>query len=404
MEPMRNQSAPSSDDARVEVTARPADALSADELEEWRELEAAEVSANPFLVPEWVLTWYRCFVPKPSDRLVLLVRVRATGELIGLAPMYEQTLRVGPLKVARRLVPVGSGTPTPYELPGHLAAAGQHRDVARAIVEATTRTDGADWSGLCTSPEQSWFEPEYVQSGPGGPQQTVDFWQHVVSRACVIMRLGGSWEQTRSGLKRNLKESLRRSRNRLEKSGVPYQVHRRTGAELDEQVVTRLLDLHLDRSTTDRGSIVHGNYYSDPASQELVKQALPRLAARDRATIYELELDGRIVAAQLALHARGSSYIHSSGFLPETWSYGPVTHLVGLVVQEAADRGESLVNFSPGPQVSKLRWSEEVLAWQEFGYAIGTKATLMRYLVLRALGSLRPDAARIFVHDRPPAR
>ena len=174
-----------------EVTVRLAAELTPAELEQWRELEAATVSANPFLVPEWVLSWYDHFVPDPADRLVFLVREPSAGQLLGVAPLYRQELRVGPLRVARRLAPVGAGQVTLYELPGYLAAPGRHREVARAVVLATLDT-GVDWNLVCTAPDQSWFEPEHVMAGVTRQGQ-VDFWQELSSRACVVLRLQPTW-------------------------------------------------------------------------------------------------------------------------------------------------------------------------------------------------------------------
>jgi CelD/BcsL family acetyltransferase involved in cellulose biosynthesis len=379
----------------IEVTRVLADRLSPAELDEWRRLEgAAPVSVNPFLTPEWVLPWYQCYTA-PAERVVLLVRLRKTGELIGLAPLHRQQLRVGPLRVARRLVPVGASQFTALELPGHLAAPGQHREVMRAVVGATL-DDDADWGGASIAPEQGWFEPEHVMVPTRrSTSDSVDFWQHVRSRACVVLRLGATWEETQAGFKRNLKESLRRSRNRLEKSGLPYAVHHRTGSEVDEKVVDRFIELHRDRAENPAAGVSHPDSYSDPTSRRLLTLALPTLAQQGRASIFELELDGEVVACQLALHGPGSSYVHSSGFRSEAWPYGPVTHLVGALVRAAVARGDRVVNFSPGPRVSKLRWSEECWVSNEFAFGVGPRSMLRRYTLLRGAAAMRPSMAGI---------
>lgn len=385
-----------------EVTLVRADALTPGLLDEWRVLEAAAaLNANPFLVPEWILSWYACYVPDPADQLVALVRHRKTGELVGLAPLHGQDLTVSRFRVARRLVPVGAGIVTALELPGYLAAPGQHRDVMRAVVEAVTALPGVDWAGAVIAPEQGWFEPEQLMAETAGE---VDFWQHLRSRACVVLPLESTWEATQAGFKRNLKESLRRSRNRLEKSGLTHEVVQHTGADLDEDRVNRFLELHRDRAANDRATVAHPDSYSDPTSRALLTLALPQLAAAGRASVFELVVDGAVVASQLALHAPGSSYVHSSGFHPDAWEYGPVGHLHGALVRAAVERGDQLVNFSPGPRVSKLRWSEQVWVSSEFAFGIGSRWMMRRYLALRAASALRPGMSGVEWNPRSARR
>ena len=224
----------------------------------------------------------------------------------------------------------------------------------REIVTTTLAADtGAHWIETSVTPAMAWFEPQWVK----GTDCPVAFHRHQLSRASVIVPLDGAWLTTRSGLKRNVKESLGRSKNRIAKDGRPWAVHSHTDT-IDDEVVCRFLDLHRSRAAQDQSTSHHPDAFSDPARRAMMRTVLPALGRQGRARILELELGGRIVAAQLVLHAPGLTYIHSSGFTADVWDLGPVTFLQSEAISAAADRGERWINMSPGPNVAKLRWSE----------------------------------------------
>lgn len=357
-------------------------------LDEWRALFAAQPGpANPFLHPAWILGWLRAYDAEP---VIHLVRRDDTGELVGIAPHWIQPVAMGPLRMGRRLLPVGSGFSTPLEIAGLLAAPEFTRDVTRSVVAATLDETTTDWQELSLAGDRGWFEPEWVFG-----RDRVAFGEHVRSRACVILPLADTWAQTRSGLKRNVKESVRRSTNRLAKLAEPTEVRIVTGEALDRGVIDRFLDLHRSRSEHDGSGIDHHDAYADPRHRELLRIVLPQVAREGLASIVELWIAGRVVAAQLALRAPGTSYVHSSGFDPAVWALGPTTLLQSEVIRSAIEHGDRVVNFSPGPSVSKLRWSEQLWTSNDFAYGCGGRSLGVRYGAFTTLRSLRSSANAI---------
>lgn len=391
--------APSSATASLRVDAVPAHEVSAELLAAWERLyEAQPAPSNPFLSPTWVLRWYDQFV-RVEDRLVMVVR-RAGGagsaEVVGVAPMHVHRPRLGPVVVARRLIPVGAGLgPNALEIPGLLCAAGTSGQVVRALTDACLRF-GADWGEIALTPDQGWFDREW-SCRPGA---TTAFGEFVRPRACVVLPLQPTWEATRAGLKRNVKESIRRSANRLKKDGRPWRVVRR-GDDLDGRVVERFLALHQARSLVGRTTRAHPDAYEDVRNRELMLRALPELGRQGGASMFELYLDGSHVASQLALHAPGTSYVHSSGFREDTWALGVVTHLQAELVRHAIERGDEIVNFSPGPNVSKLRWSEQLWVTNEFVLGAGGRSLAVRFGAFQVLSGLRSALDAV---GRRPAR
>lgn len=369
--------------SHVVTGVTPAD-LDESTIAAWEQLDGDQSApANPFLHPTWVMHWYEKYV-SPADRMIMVVTRADSGAVVGIAPMHIHRLRIGPVPLATRLLPVGAGIgPNPLEIPGLLTAARSERDVARALVAAAMDA-GTDWAEIALDPRQGWFEPEWMsQTGTNA-----HFDDYARPRSCVIMPIASTWEETRSGLKRNVKESIRRSGNRLKKDGRTFEVVRR-GKDIDREVVERFLDLHSRRAQHGTSSSQHHDAFARAEHHAIMIDSLPELGLNERASIFELYLDSEVVAAQVALHARGTSYVHSSGFKPETWDLGVVTHLHGEVIRHAVERGDSVVNFSPGPNVSKLRWSEQLWIHHEFSFGSGPRSLHARFGAYQALTSIK---------------
>lgn len=360
----------------------------------WAKLYAEQpVPSNPFMSLAWVMDWYDKFVPDLADRVVLVVRhpggraggSASSGAVIAVAPMYVHRPRVGPVRLARRLLPVGSGLgQNAYEIPGFLSQVDQHSQAARALVSACLELP-LHWSELALTPQQGWLDGQWACGG----DQPMAFGEFVRPRTCVVLSLEPTWEATRSTLKRNVKESIRRSANRLAKDGRPFEVVRR-GLDLDRDTVERFLALHQARSTVSRKTDRHHpDAYADPRNRSMMLDALPALAREGQASMFELYLDGEHVASQLALHSPGTSYVHSSGFREDTWSLGVITHLQAELIRHAIERGDTTINFSPGPNVSKTRWSDELWVTHEFAFGAGPRTLTARFATFQMLSSLK---------------
>lgn len=371
------------------VVAVPPDQLTSEQADTWDRLhEQQPTPSNPFLARAWVVEWYAKFT-RAEDRLILLVHqdrgADGRGDLVAIAPMHIHRPRLGPVRLAKRLLPAGAGLgQLAYEIPGMLARTDQSSQAVRAVVAACLELP-VDWSELALTPEQGWFDSQWS----GGSDADMAFGEFVRPRACVILPLADTWEATRSGLKRNIKESIRRSANRLKKDPRGVEVVRR-GADLDTATVERFLSLHQARSSLSRSTQRHHpDAYADDRNRRLMVDVLPQLGQEGHASMFELYLDGEHVASQLALHSVGTSYVHSSGFREDTWELGVITHLQAELIRYAVERGDTVVNFSPGPNVSKTRWSEELWVTHEFAFGAGPRTLTPRFAAFQMLSALR---------------
>ena len=341
------------------------------DLAAWQALHHGQSGvATPFASPTWVLGWYRAFVP--ADRSLLLWVTRR-DRLVGVAPLYVQDVRVGGVRLASRAGLVGSGRTTPLELPPLLAAPGQARAVVRAVARAVLRA-GVTWGELSLG-RDVWLLDRDLATAAGTPV----FARRQELRACVVLPLAPTWDETRSALSRNVKESVRRARNRLAKDPREVAVRTLSGPGLDVAAVDRLLRLHRARSGYEGSASQHHDAFADPDVLAFTRDVVPRLALADEACLVELDLDGVTVAAQLVLRPPGGIYFHSSGFRPAEWDLSPVTALQVDAMQAAVARGDRWVNFSPGPNEAKLRWSDALEVHDEVAFGPAHGSGVARY-------------------------
>ena len=329
-----------------------ADALA----EDWRALHREAAASNPFVAPDWLLTWARHFVP---ERDLEIFEVRRDGALVGIAPWY---VKRDPL-LPRRLQLLGSGRHDALtELPQVLTAPGEARSVLRAVIGDWSQRPGDwGWLELPVMADQGWFEPEWLNGiiGKGG------LVQHKTTRATVVLDLPPDVPALHAGLKRNLLESTHRARNRLDKTGRPWAITVHEDPVDIGRALSVLIVLHAARAQL-HGRRRHPDQLAVAARREFLREALAAMARSGQAQILTLDVAGSPVAAQLVLHAPGGSYLGLSGVDPDWWQVSPVTLLQLHAAEVAVERGYREFNLSVGPSVSKLRWSEQVRQHPEF--------------------------------------
>jgi CelD/BcsL family acetyltransferase involved in cellulose biosynthesis len=211
----------------------------------------------------------------------------------------------------------------------------------------------------------------------------------------VVLALPSDVPTLHQSLKRNLRESIHRARNRLDRAGRPWAVTAHAGEDDIGKASTVLADLHSARADL-AGRRHHHNHLAVPEVRDFLADALGAMAARGRAEILTLDVEGVPVAAQLVLRAPDSTYLGPSGVDPGWWNFSPVTLLQWRAAESAVERGHSEFNLSTGPVVAKLRWSEQVVQNPEFivcGPRRRSRAAFTAYRTVSAMVAVERDAA-----------
>jgi CelD/BcsL family acetyltransferase involved in cellulose biosynthesis len=319
---------------------------------EWAELAETAGARNPFSHPDWLMPWAERFL-SPGEQIWLLA-ARRHGRLVGVAPFYRRSWGPG---LAHSMQLWGTGRHSDLiELPQFLLDQESPRTVARALVSRLcAEAAGWDWATVPLE-DPLWLEPEWL---PRGGEVMV---LPKTVRPCVVLPI----DQSRPPVKRNLRESLRRARNRLDRSYPgDWSVSRATARADLISALPDLARLHQDRSHLP-GRKRHPNFVSQEADWSFLSAAVASAAERGGASIYRLLAHGEALAALLALHTREGTYFLLSGMSREAWEFSPTTLLQGCAIDDAVALGHRWVNLSTGPDSAKLRWSEKLVLSAEF--------------------------------------
>lgn len=352
---------------------------------EWERLFQDSATTNPFLHPTWLLAWCDSFVG-PSEIEVLVVR--QGGRLVGVAPFYRRRVGRphGPGSVHLRVFGTGRhGELT--EVPGVLVHPYWTRSAFRRLVGyLLDDTSGWDWVEIPFGHHQGWFEPEWVQRGGGGRVASVI---HKGTKPCVVMPLSGDWDATFARLKRNVRESVRRGRNRLDRSGRKW-AFEVVGAESFMSFVNTLAKLHGARAAMP-GTVRHPDVLANSEVRRFLELVGERSMRGDHLLPCILRVDGRAVAARLILLAGDTMYLSLSGFDPAYWHEGVATVLLAECLRLGSRNGIRAANFGTGVDVSKLRWSVNLERHQDF---ILVAPRLRSRLAFSVYWQLRTDRIR----------
>jgi CelD/BcsL family acetyltransferase involved in cellulose biosynthesis len=331
-------------------------------LPEWRELFVAAGTANPFAHPDWVLPWAKHFVPSGAAEIVA---VHSGDRLVAVAPFYRVARRFFGVLSASRLRLVGDGRDDLVtELVEVLAMPELRRRALRAVIEHLHDEPGWDWIELAVTPDQGWLEPNMVTPERGS--HVMNFY----TDSAVVVPLPPSRDELPRHLKRNVKESIRRARNRLARDGHDWDVVELTEGKDLEHGLDELVRMHRLRARMDI-RVKHPDRLALGVQEQFVREATHAMARGGRASIFLLCVDGAPAAVQLVLRANDSAYLSISGYEPNWWDFGVMTLLTAEVLGAAAERGEGTVNLSLGPDNAKLRWSERTVLYPYFGIVRG---------------------------------
>jgi CelD/BcsL family acetyltransferase involved in cellulose biosynthesis len=316
--------------------------------DEWRRLFARTGSHLPFWTFDWSASWWRHFQRNRlsvADALRTYVVREPGGALVAVAPMMlTERPAVGFLR-ARSLQFFGAD-PNMTELKGVICTAADAERVHRALLqhleERDSEWDWLEWSGLNDDCSHLVAHRTDVQ------------WRRQVPD--YLLALPDTWEEMKRGLKRNLRESVRKCYNSLKRDGHEFEFE---VAQEPAHVAAALADLfrlHSARACL-AGATAHGDVFATAHSRRFLLEVCERLARRDHWRAFTLRIGGRAVAIRLGFRFGDALYLYYSGFDPAWGRYSVMTTAVVEAIKHAVATGIRTVNLSTGKDVSKTRWN-----------------------------------------------
>jgi CelD/BcsL family acetyltransferase involved in cellulose biosynthesis len=302
---------------------------------EWERLWSQDPRATPFQSPAWLLPWWKHV---GAGRLAsIALRCAASGELVGLAPLY---LHVDAATGRRHLFPIGIATSDYLDL---LARPGWDDLVAHTVL---AQLDAAE-ADLLEFPQLRRDAPLLRAVPPGG-------WRCALGEGepHPVLPLQGA---SALPLPRSMAANLRTGRNRAERiGGLAFE-------QADPGTLPVLLAalerLHAAR-WNGRGK---AGVLADARVQAWHREATAQLQAAGLLRLYGLRLQGELVAVLYCLadppqRARRRCYYYIGGFDPRFAECSAGSLLIAHAIEQARQEGVVDFDFLRGAEAYKYRW------------------------------------------------
>jgi CelD/BcsL family acetyltransferase involved in cellulose biosynthesis len=312
--------------------------------EQWEEL--ADAAGRPFSSPAWSLAWWRRAAPEGAS-LRIAVASDASG-LVAVAPFFAARGAGG----LATLTPLGSGASQRGE---PVAVPGRELEAAPVLAETLAETGAkvVRFEGVARS--SVW--PRALASAWPGPARPRLYRADVMPAPFVSLsgRDLDSWLGSRSS---NFRSAMRRHVKRGDQAGAS--VRRVTDPAEARRGVREFARLHRARWASRGGSGV-----LDDRVEAMLIEAVEGLLAHDRLRLYLLEVDGRVLGADLFLAAGGEVSYWLGGFDDGAARLAPSIRNIYAAVEEAIARGDQRFDLGAGGQEYKYRFAdgEELLTW-----------------------------------------
>ncbi len=323
---------------------------------EWEQLDRTTFPRLPFSSARWTTLWLRHFAEDRAllkDELLLLALRDELGVLRGLAPMVlSQRPAVGPVRT--RMLRMIGADPNITELSGPICAPEHAPVVVAALLEYLDANDGT-WdlvffNGIRESAADVLESRGNVHWGRESP--------------CFVLKLPLTWDALRAQLGRNLKESLRKCYNSLKRDNHHFELKVRSRPDEMVAALDHFFRLHNARSTL-TGTIDHKDVFALERSRTFLRDCMAAAAGAGEARIFQLEIEGQVVATRLAFALDDELYLYFSGFDPAWKQYSVMTTTVAEAIRWAIEQRFAVVNLSPGRDVSKTRWDPVEIPFRE---------------------------------------
>jgi CelD/BcsL family acetyltransferase involved in cellulose biosynthesis len=343
---------------------------------DYERLNAIAHNGLPFLLHDWHLAWWEHFPNRSAtirdDLRVFVVRQQA-GACVGIVP-FVLTRRPGVRGIGVGVLnPIGAD---PYltELRMPLVDPDHAALCARAVLRALDRDPSWDWIVWDGTNQVPAFQAVLADAAPltDGP-----------SMPDHLMDLAPTWEEFRTGLKRNIRESLRHCYNSLKRDGIEFEL--KVAATPDEvrDALPAFLELHAKRAAVKEG-VAHPDRFQGEAAKAFLHSVAERLADRGLTRIFTLHIAGRPAASRMGFMVGESLYLYYSGFDPAFGKYSIMTTTTAEAIKYAISQGLKTVNLSAGTDVSKSRWGARVLEFSEATQVRDRARSRLAYRIFRA--------------------
>jgi CelD/BcsL family acetyltransferase involved in cellulose biosynthesis len=308
----------------------------------------------PFATNDWLSLWWRHF---REDRLwvrdefyVHTVRDEH-GALVALAPlMLTERPANGPLR-CRSLAFFG-GDKNVTELRGLICAPEHEAGATRALLAHFDRR----------SDEWDWFSWNGVRSNTEAHAvlHAAENFEWRGETTDYVLPLPSTWEEFRAGRSRNIKESLRKCYNSLERASHTFSFRAVSDPLELPLALQHFFALHARRANAPH-LVRHEDVFATTQARKLLLDLAASTSETAQLRVFQLAIAGKVVASRLGFLMGDELYLYFSGYEPDWGAFSVMTTTVAESIKWAIEHKFRLVNLSPGTDVSKTRWGASAI-------------------------------------------
>ncbi|GAC1307684.1 MAG: hypothetical protein NVSMB10_13390 [Steroidobacteraceae bacterium] len=328
---------------------------------DYAHLQSATGNTLPFALYDWHVLWCRHFLrrePTLTDELVFHLLRDSAGTCVALLPFVWTRRRVGAFTFSS--LELLGADPAITEIRTALVQPGYEEATAQMLQTHFQPGDDCDWI--------QWMGARDRFSAALAERRGLD-WRPL--EPGYVLDLPPSWDEFRAGLKRNIRESLRHCYNSLKRADFKYSFDVADDPDAVRKALEPFFILHGLRAGM-RSSVPHPNRFESQSVRRFVIEVCEQLAALGMTRIFQLKINGEIVAARIGFVVRDSLYLYYSGFDPAWHRYSVMTTVTAEAIKYAINLGLKTVNLSPGSDISKTRWGPRIVPY-EIAYQPGSR-------------------------------
>jgi CelD/BcsL family acetyltransferase involved in cellulose biosynthesis len=349
---------------------------------EWTALEARANVELPFQTWEWAVAWWQHLREDSRgvrDQLRVCVMRDTSNAVVAIAPLIlTERPSVGPLRL-RYLQFIGAD-PNITEVRMMVCLPEREAECCR-VLRTHFASHAAEWD---------WISWDGLHGSVSGDIDQA-YLLHGEAKTTFVLRLAPDWPTMMSGLGRNIKESLRKCYNSLRRDGLMYSLETLENSAAIERALADFFRLHADRASH-TNTVRHADVFASAEARAFLLQVCDRLAGRGITRLFQLRINGQVVAARLGFQMGSQLYLYYSGWDSAYGRYSIMTTLLAEIIKDAIARGTPAVNLSTGRDVSKTRWRPEEVAYQsqvQIAPRLLARAQYLSYKAARAIGAGR---------------
>jgi len=195
-----------------------------------------------------------------------------------------------------------------------------------------------------------------------------------------ILTLPRNWNELRAQLSANMRKNLRKAYESLERGRFRFALRVVEQPDNVQPGIDRFLSMHAARSEI-ADMVNHPNKFAQSQNRGFLVEYLHQLAEKGILRIFELEIDGIVVASRLSFLLESELYLYFSGYNPAWRKYSVMTILISEIIKWAISHQIQYVNLSTGKDQSKSRWRPAEVV---FYSSVQTSPSLRAQLVFPA--------------------